>query len=65
MEQQQWSSSCAPELPSTTRPGEWHWHGADPDHFMTHIALWEAPADGGAETEWGEHLTGEEYLPSS
>jgi len=21
-----------------TPPGEWHWHGAAPDHFMTHLA---------------------------
>jgi len=48
-----------------TPPGEWHWHGADPDHFMTHIALWEAPADGGTETEWGDHLTEEESAPNS
>jgi quercetin dioxygenase-like cupin family protein len=20
-------------------PGEWHWHGAAPDHFMTHLAM--------------------------
>jgi quercetin dioxygenase-like cupin family protein len=26
-----------------TPPGEWHWHGAAPNHFMTHIAMWEAP----------------------
>jgi quercetin dioxygenase-like cupin family protein len=44
-----------------TPAGEWHWHGATPDNFMTHIALWEAPDDGGPETEWGEHLTVEEY----
>src|SRR6266566_5139820 len=25
-----------------TPPGEWHWHGAAPDHFMTHIAMVEA-----------------------
>lgn len=42
------------------RPGEWHWHGAAPDHFMTHIAIWEAPAEG-AETEWGEHVRETEY----
>jgi quercetin dioxygenase-like cupin family protein len=29
-----------------TPPGEWHWHGAAPDHFMTHLAMWEAPAQG-------------------
>ena len=22
-----------------TPPGEWHWHGAAPDHFMTHLAI--------------------------
>jgi quercetin dioxygenase-like cupin family protein len=45
-----------------TSPGEWHWHGAAPDHFMTHIAMWEGPGEGqGPETEWGEHVTDEEY----
>ena len=29
-----------------TPPGEWHWHGAAPDHFMAHLAMWEALADG-------------------
>ena len=47
-----------------TPPGEWHWHGAAPDHFTTHLAMWEAPdpADGTAETEWGEHV-GDNELP--
>jgi quercetin dioxygenase-like cupin family protein len=44
-----------------TPPGEWHWHGATPDRFMTHIAMWEAPPDG-PETEWGERVTDAEYL---
>ena len=44
-----------------TPPGEWHWHGAAPDHFMTHLAMWEAPTDGGDETTWDEHVTDEEY----
>lgn len=43
-----------------TPPGEWHWHGAAPGHFMTHIAMWEAPQEG-PETEWGEHVTDAEY----
>lgn len=43
-----------------TPPGEWHWHGATPDHFMTHLAMWEAAEDG-RESEWGEHVTDEEY----
>ena len=36
-----------------TPPGEWHWHGAAPDRFMTHIAMWEAPSDGSTESEVG------------
>ena len=44
-----------------TPPGDWHWHGAAPDHFMTHLAMWEAPAEGGAESEWGDLVTDEEY----
>jgi quercetin dioxygenase-like cupin family protein len=40
----------------TTSPGEWHWHGAAPDRFMTHLAMWEAPAEG-EESYWGEHVT--------
>ena len=43
-----------------TPPEEWHWHGAAPDHLMSHLTLWEAPADG-PETEWGELVTDEEY----
>lgn len=38
--------------------GEWHWHGATPVHFMTHIAVTEG------DTEWGEHLTDAEYEPA-
>jgi quercetin dioxygenase-like cupin family protein len=44
-----------------TPPGEWHWHGAAPEHFMTHIAIWEAPQEG-PETEWGEKISDAEYL---
>jgi quercetin dioxygenase-like cupin family protein len=43
-----------------TPPGEWHWHGAAPDHFMTHLAMWEAPS-AGAESEWGDQVSDEEY----
>lgn len=43
-----------------TPPGEWHWHGAAPDHFMTHLAMWEAPADG-PESDWAEHVSDDEY----
>jgi quercetin dioxygenase-like cupin family protein len=45
-----------------TPPGEWHWHGAAPDHFMAHLAMWEGPGEGqGPETEWGDLVTDAEY----
>ena len=46
-----------------TPPGEWHWHGAAPDHFMTHVAIWEAP-EVGAEIDWAEQVSEEDYLGS-
>jgi quercetin dioxygenase-like cupin family protein len=47
----------------TIRPGdvthtpadEWHWHGATPDHLMTHLSITEGDA------HWGEHVTDAEY----
>jgi quercetin dioxygenase-like cupin family protein len=45
-----------------TPPGEWHWHGAAPDRFMTHLAIWESPDDEREpETEWGDLVTDAEY----
>jgi len=45
-----------------TPPGEWHWHGASADHFLSHLALWEAPiTTEEPETEWGDLLTEQEY----
>jgi quercetin dioxygenase-like cupin family protein len=44
-----------------TPADEWHWHGAAPDRFMTHLAIWEAPGDDRLETEWGALVTDEEY----
>jgi hypothetical protein len=38
-----------------TPDGEEHWHGAAPDHFMTHLSLTV-----GAPT-WGDHVTDAEY----
>ena len=38
-----------------TPSGEWHWHGAAPDHLMTHLSFTEGPA------AWGEQVTDEEY----
>jgi quercetin dioxygenase-like cupin family protein len=47
-----------------TPPDEWHWHGAAPDHFMVHTAIWEGTEpDGEPESEWGDHVTDEEYQP--
>jgi quercetin dioxygenase-like cupin family protein len=44
-----------------TPPGEWHWHGAAPDHFLTHLTVYET-TDDGAEAEWGDHVTDAQYL---
>ena len=38
-----------------TPSGEEHWHGAAPDHFMTHLSMTT-----GAPT-WGDHVTDDEY----
>jgi quercetin dioxygenase-like cupin family protein len=43
-----------------TPPGEQHWHGALPDHFMTHLAMWEDD-----EATWGDHVTDEEYTTAT
>jgi quercetin dioxygenase-like cupin family protein len=45
-----------------TPPDEWHWHGAAPDHFMTHLSITEAvPGDQRPEADWGAHVTDDEY----
>lgn len=45
-----------------TPPDEWHWHGAAPEHFMTHISIAEGVAEGqGPEMAWGAHVTDAEY----
>jgi quercetin dioxygenase-like cupin family protein len=41
-------------------PGEDHWHGAAPNHFMTHIAMQEVDEQG-SPVAWGRHVTDEEY----
>jgi quercetin dioxygenase-like cupin family protein len=38
-----------------TPADEWHWHGASPDHFMTHLSMTEGQA------HWGDHVTDAEY----
>jgi quercetin dioxygenase-like cupin family protein len=45
-----------------TPPNVWHWHGAAPDHFMTHLAMWESPGEENVpESEWGDLVTDEKY----
>jgi len=43
--------------------GEEHWHGAAPDHFMSHLSITEAvaPGDPQPEANWGDHVTDSEY----
>jgi quercetin dioxygenase-like cupin family protein len=42
-----------------TPSGEWHWHGAASNHFMSHLSITEGPAT------WGEHVTDAEYTDSA
>jgi quercetin dioxygenase-like cupin family protein len=44
-----------------TPADEWHWHGATPDHFMTHLSITEKPRDERPEAQFGEHVTDDEY----
>ncbi|WTF00576.1 cupin domain-containing protein [Streptomyces sp. NBC_01613] len=44
-----------------TPPGEWHWHGAAREHFMAHLAMVATGGDPDNGTEWGDHVSGEEY----
>lgn len=41
-------------------PSERHWHGAAPGGVMIHVAIVPAFSNG-AETEWGEALSSDEY----
>jgi len=41
-------------------PHEWHWHGASPTTFMTHLAMQEAD-DHGVDAHWGAHVSDDEY----
>jgi quercetin dioxygenase-like cupin family protein len=41
-------------------PDEKHWHGADPDNFMIHLAISPGGATDGR-TEWMEEVADEEY----
>jgi len=44
-----------------TPADEWHWHGAAPDHFMTHLSSTEVAGGERPEADWGEHVTDDEY----
>ncbi|CAM5606412.1 (R)-mandelonitrile lyase [Streptomyces aurantiogriseus] len=44
-----------------TPPGEWHFHGAAREHFMTHLAMVSTGGDPRNGTEWGDHVTDEDY----
>ena len=39
--------------------GEEHWHGAAPDHFMSHLSMTENVPD--QPDHWGAHVTDAEY----
>jgi quercetin dioxygenase-like cupin family protein len=38
-----------------TPADEWHWHGATPDHVMTHLSMTEG------DITWGDHVTDADY----
>ena len=42
-------------------PDEKHWHGAAPDHAMTHIAIQEAD-EGGSVVTWLEPVSDADYV---
>ncbi|MBN9327335.1 MAG: cupin [Cellulomonas sp. 73-145] len=44
-----------------TPPGQEHWHAANEDCFMEHLAMLEAGDDPATSTTWLEHVTEEEY----
>lgn len=44
-----------------TPPGQEHWHGAAPDRFMEHLAMWEGDGSGGPETNWLDKVCDDEY----
>ncbi|AEM85472.1 (R)-mandelonitrile lyase [Streptomyces violaceusniger] len=45
----------------TCPPDEEHWHGATPDRFMQHLAMWEGTFDDTPETTWLEKVRDEQY----
>jgi quercetin dioxygenase-like cupin family protein len=45
-------------------PGEEHWHGATPDRYMAHVAMYQAD-DTGSVVTWLEAVTDTDYPASS
>ena len=41
-----------------TPDGEEHWHGARPDHVLTHLSITQGPPT------WGDHVTDADYAGS-
>jgi quercetin dioxygenase-like cupin family protein len=46
-----------------TPPGEEPWHGATPEDFMEHLAMFENGDATDATTTWDHHVADEEYDP--
>jgi len=44
-----------------TPPGEEHWHGATPDDYMEHLAMFEQADDPATSTTWLEHVAEADY----
>src|ERR1700722_5459747 len=45
-----------------TPAGEWHWHGAPPNGYMTPLPITEGTSDSERpESDWGEHVSDAEY----
>ncbi len=45
-----------------TPADEWHWHGARPDSFMSHLSVTEGVGDSDKpEADWGDNVTDAEY----
>lgn len=42
-------------------PGERHWHGAAPEHLMSHLAVYPDDPEAGVETLWQEQVGDESY----
>ena len=47
-----------------TPPDEEHWHGAAPENFMAHIALYEG-TEAGDGASWHEHVTDAQYATAA